>query len=229
MELSVLNINGQETGRKVTLNDAVFGIEPNDHVIYLEHNGSTRKLGRQKGGGGARRGDINSPLLKGGGRVFGPTPRDYGFKLNKKVKILARKSALSYKAKDNEIIVVDNFDMAAPKTKDFVNIAKNLKVDGKKTLVVLPEVNKNVYLSARNLQKAEIMSAANINTYKILNADVLVIAEASLEKIDSVLPWSLRSRPRLQRRTITVMVLLSVLTPTSSRLRKRSRIFTRFL
>ena len=207
MELSVLNINGQETGRKVTLNDAVFGIEPNDHVIYLdvkqymankrkgtakskersEHNGSTRKLGRQKGGGGARRGDINSPLLKGGGRVFGPTPRDYGFKLNKKVKILARKSALSYKAKDNEIIVVDNFDMAAPKTKDFVNIAKNLKVDGKKTLVVLPEVNKNVYLSARNLQKAEIMSAANINTYKILNADVLVIAEASLEKIDSVL------------------------------------------
>ena len=171
MELSVLNINGQETGRKVTLNDAVFGIEPNDHVIYLkersEHNGSTRKLGRQKGGGGARRGDINSPVLVGGGRVFGPKPRDYGFKLNKKVKILARKSALSYKAKDNEIIVVDNFDMAAPKTKDFVNIAKNLKVDGKKTLVVLPEVNKNVYLSARNLQKAEIMSAANINTYKL--------------------------------------------------------------
>ena len=207
MELSVLNINGQETGRKVNLNDSVFGIEPNDHVIYLdvkqymanqrqgtakskersEHAGSTRKLGRQKGGGGARRGDINSPLLKGGGRVFGPQPRDYGFKLNKKVKILARKSALSYKAKDNEIIVVDNFDMTAPKTKDFINITKNLKVEGKKTLVVLPEVNKNVYLSARNLQKAEIMSAENINTYKILNADVLVIAEASLEKIDSVL------------------------------------------
>ena len=207
MELSVLNINGQETGRKVTLNENIFGIEPNDHVVYLdvkqymanqrqgtakskersEISGSTRKLGRQKGGGGARHGDINSPLLRGGGRVFGPKPRDYGFKLNKKVKILARKSALSYKAKDNEIIVVDNFDMAAPKTKDFVNIAKNLKVDGKKTLVVLPEVNKNVYLSARNLQKAEIMSAANINTYKILNADVLVIAEASLEKIDSVL------------------------------------------
>ena len=207
MELSVLNINGQETGRKVTLNDAVFGIEPNDHVIYLdvkqymankrqgtakskersELSGSTRKLGRQKGGGGARRGDINSPVLVGGGRVFGPKPRDYGFKLNKKVKILARKSALSYKAKDNEIIVVDNFDMTAPKTKDFVNITKNLKVEDKKTLVVLPEVNKNVYLSARNLQKAEIMSAENINTYKILNADVLVIAEASLEKIDSVL------------------------------------------
>lgn len=207
MELSVLNINGQETGKKVTLNDAVFGIEPNDHVIYLdvkqylanqrqgtakskersEHSGSTRKLGRQKGGGGARRGDINSPVLVGGGRVFGPKPRDYSFKLNKKVKILARKSALSYKAKDNEIIVVDNFDMAAPKTKGFVNIAKNLKVEGKKTLVVLPEVNKNVYLSARNLQKAEIMSANNINTYKILNADVLVIAEASLEMINSVL------------------------------------------
>ena len=207
MELSVLNINGQETGKKVTLNDAVFGIEPNDHVIYLdvkqylanqrqgtakskersEHSGSTRKLGRQKGGGGARRGDINSPVLVGGGRVFGPKPRDYSFKLNKKVKILARKSALSYKAKDNEIIVVDNFDMAAPKTKDFVNIAKNLKVEGKKTLVVLPKVNKNVYLSARNLQKAEIMSANNINTYKILNADVLVIAEASLEMINSVL------------------------------------------
>lgn len=207
MELSVLNINGQETGKKVTLNDAVFGIEPNDHVIYLdvkqylanqrqgtakskersEHSGSTRKLGRQKGGGGARRGDINSPVLVGGGRVFGPKPRDYSFKLNKKVKILARKSALSYKAKDNEIIVVDNFDMAAPKTKDFVNIAKNLKVEGKKALVVLPEVNKNVYLSARNLQKAEIMSANNINTYKILNADVLVIAEASLEMINSVL------------------------------------------
>ena len=207
MELSVLNINGQETGKKVTLNDAVFGIEPNDHVIYLdvkqylanqrqgtakskersEHSGSTRKLGRQKGGGGARRGDINSPVLVGGGRVFGPKPRDYSFKLNKKVKILARKSALSYKAKDNEIIVVDNFDMAAPKTKDFVNIAKNLKVEGKKTLVVLPEVNKNVYLSARNLQKAEVMRAGDSNTYKILNADVLVIAEASLEMINSVL------------------------------------------
>lgn len=207
MEVSVLNINGQETGRKVNLNDSVFGIEPNDHVIYLdvkqymanrrqgtakakersEHNGSTRKLGRQKGGGGARRGDINSPLLKGGGRVFGPKPRDYGFKLNKKVKILARKSALSYKAKDNEILVVDKFDIEAPKTKDFINITKNLKVDGKKILVVLPEVNKNVYLSARNLQKADIMSAKDINTYRILNADVLVIAEGSLEQIDSVL------------------------------------------
>ena len=207
MEVSVLNINGQETGRKVALNDAIFGIEPNDHVIYLdvkqylanqrqgtakakersEHAGSTRKLGRQKGGGGARRGDINSPLLKGGGRVFGPQPRDYGFKLNKKVKVLARKSALSYKAQENAIIVVEDFNLEAPKTKDFVNITKNLKAACKTTLSVLPHVNKNVPLSARNLQKAEIMSANNINTYKILNADVLVIAEASLEMINSVL------------------------------------------
>jgi large subunit ribosomal protein L4 len=207
MEVSVLNINGQETGKKVTLNDAIFGIEPNDHVIYLdvkqylanqrqgtakskersEHNGSTRKLGRQKGGGGARRGDINSPVLVGGGRVFGPKPRDYRFKLNKKVKVLARKSALSYKAQENAIVVVEDFTLDAPKTKDFVNIAKNLKVDGKKTLVVLPEVNKNVYLSARNIQKAEVMPANAINTYKILNADVLVLAESSLKTIDEIL------------------------------------------
>ena len=207
MELSVLNINGQETGKKVTLNDAIFGIEPNDHVIYLdvkqylanqrqgtakskersEMSGSTRKLGRQKGGGGARRGDINSPVLVGGARVFGPKPRDYGFKLNKKVKILARKSALTYKAQENAIIVVDQFNLDAPKTKDSLNIAKNLKVEGKKTLVVLPEVNKNVYLSARNLQKAEVMRANDINTYKVLNADVLVIAEDSLKTIDAIL------------------------------------------
>ncbi len=207
MELSVLNINGQETGKKVTLNDAIFGIEPNDHVIYLdvkqylanqrqgtakskersEMSGSTRKLGRQKGGGGARRGDINSPVLVGGARVFGPKPRDYGFKLNKKVKILARKSALTYKAQENAIIVVDQFNLDAPKTKDFLNIVKNLKVEGKKTLVVLPEVNKNVYLSARNLQKAEVMRANDINTYKVLNADVLVIAEDSLKTIDAIL------------------------------------------
>ena len=207
MEVSVLNINGQETGRKVTLNEAIFGIEPNDHVIYLdvkryladqrqgtakskersEHAGSTRKLIRQKGGGGARRGDINSPLLKGGGRVFGPTPRDYSFKLNKKVKILARKSALAYKAQENAIIVVEDFNLEAPKTKDFVNIAKNLKVEGRKTLVVLPEVNKNVYLSARNVQKAEVMTASALNTYKVLNADVLVVAESSLQSIDNIL------------------------------------------
>lgn len=207
MELSVLNINGQETGKKVTLNDAIFGIEPNDHVIYLdvkqylanqrqgtakskersEMSGSTRKLGRQKGGGGARRGDINSPVLVGGARVFGPKPRDYGFKLNKKVKVLARKSALAYKAQENAIIVVDQFNLNAPKTKDFLNIAKNLKVEGKKTLVVLPEINKNVYLSARNIQKAEVMRAGDINTYKVLNADVLVITEDSLQQIDAIL------------------------------------------
>ena len=207
MELSVLNINGQETGKKVTLNDAIFGIEPNGHVIYLdvkqylanqrqgtakskersEMSGSTRKLGRQKGGGGARRGDINSPVLVGGARVFGPKPRDYGFKLNKKVKVLARKSALAYKAQENAIIVVDQFNLDAPKTKDFLNIAKNLKVEGKKTLVVLPEINKNVYLSARNIQKAEVMRAGDINTYKVLNADVLVITEDSLQQIDAIL------------------------------------------
>ena len=207
MEVSVLKINGQETGRKVTLNEAIFGVEPNDHVIYLdvkqylanqrqgnakskersEISGSTRKLGRQKGGGGARHGDINSPLLKGGGRVFGPTPRDYGFKLNKKVKQLARRSALSYKAQENAIIVVEDFQFEAPKTKEFISLAQNLKVDGKKVLVVLPESNKNVYLSARNLQKAECIIAANVNTYKVLNADVMVITENSLKAIDGVL------------------------------------------
>jgi large subunit ribosomal protein L4 len=207
MELSVLKTNGQETGRKVTLNEAIFGIEPNDHVIYLdvkqymanqrqgnakskersEISGSTRKLGRQKGGGGARHGDINSPLLRGGGRVFGPKPRDYSFKLNKKVKQLARRSALSYKVQENGIIVLEDFSFEAPKTKEMVNIAKNLKVDGKKLLFVLPDANKNVYLSARNLQRAEVIEAANVNTYKILNADVLVITEKSLEKIDGIL------------------------------------------
>jgi large subunit ribosomal protein L4 len=207
MEVSVLNIKGQETGRKVTLNEAIFGIEPNDHVIYLdvkqymanqrqgtakskersEISGSTRKLGRQKGGGGARHGDINSPLLRGGGRVFGPKPRDYGFKLNKKVKALARKSALSYKAQENAIVVVDDFQMEAPKTKEFINIAKNLKVDGKKVLFLLSENNKNVYLSARNLQRAEVIEAAQVNTYKVLNADVLVITEKSLQTIYGIL------------------------------------------
>ena len=155
--------------------------------IWLTSVSSTRKLGRQKGGGGARHGDINSPLLRGGGRVFGPTPRDYGFKLNKKVKALARKSALSYKAQEKAIIVVEDFNFEAPKTKEFLNIQKNLKVDGKKLLMVLPESNKNVYLSARNLQKAECIIAANVNTYKVLNADVMVITENSLKAIDSVL------------------------------------------
>ena len=207
MEVSVLNINGQETGRKVTLNESIFGIEPNDHVNYLdvkqylanqrqgtakakersEHKGSTRKLGRQKGGGGARHGDINSPLLRGGGRVFGPKPRDYGFKLNKKVKNLARKSALTYKAQENAILVLEDFNFDAPKTKEMVNIAKNLKVDGKKLLFLLPETNKNVYLSARNLQRTEVLEAAKVNSYKVLNADVLVLTEKSLEVIDGIL------------------------------------------
>ncbi|MBS5612598.1 MAG: 50S ribosomal protein L4, partial [Prevotella buccalis] len=152
-----------------------------------ELSGSTRKLGRQKGGGGARRGDINSPLLVGGARVFGPKPRDYRFKLNKKVKNLARRSALSYKAQENAIVIVEDFTLDAPKTKDFVNIAKNLKVEGKKSLLVLPEANKNVYLSARNLQQADVMTASTLNTYKVLNADVLVVTENSLKVIDNIL------------------------------------------
>ncbi len=207
MDINVLDIKGQETGRKVTLNENIFGIEPNDHVLYLdvkrylaaqrqgtakskersEHAGSTRKLGRQKGGGGARRGDINSPVLVGGGRVFGPTPRDYSFKLNKKVKVLARKSALSYKAKDDAIVIVEDFNFDAPKTKDFINIAKNLKIDGKKVLLVLPNAEKNVYLSTRNLKKAEVTTAAQVNTYNVLNADVLVVTENSLKTIDEIL------------------------------------------
>ena len=207
MEINVLNIKGENTGRKVTLNESIFGIEPNDHVLYLdvkrymaaqrqgtakakersEHAGSTRKLGRQKGGGGARRGDINSPVLVGGGRVFGPKPRDYSFKLNLKVKALARKSALSYKAQENAIVVVEDFNFDAPKTKDFVNITKNLKVEGKKLLLLLPEVNKNVFLSSRNLQRAEVMTATAVNAYKVLNSEVLVITENSLKAIESIL------------------------------------------
>lgn len=207
MDINVLDIKGQETGRKVTLSESVFGIEPNDHVIYLdvkqymadqrqgthkskersEVSGSTRKLGRQKGGGGARRGDINSPVLVGGGRVFGPKPRDYRFKLNKKVKNLARRSALSYKAQEQAILVVEDFNFEAPKTKDFVNIAKNLKVDGKKLLLLLPEPNKNVFLSARNLQKAHVMVAKDVNTYKILDADVLIVTENSLKAVEGIL------------------------------------------
>ena len=203
MELSVFNIKGEDTGRKVTLNDAIFGIEPNDHAIYLdvkqylanqrqgthkskersEVSGSTRKLIRQKGGGGARRGDINSPVLVGGGRVFGPKPRDYEFKLNKKVKSLARKSALSYKAKNNAIVVVEDFTMEAPKTKEFITIAKNLKAD-KKLLMVLPEKNNLVYLSARNLEKASVITASELNTYAVLNAVNLVFTESSVAVVE---------------------------------------------
>lgn len=206
MELSVLNIKGEDTGRKVTLNDAIYGIEPNDHAIYLdvkqflankrqgthkskersEVSGSTRKLIRQKGGGGARRGDINSPVLVGGGRVFGPRPRDYEFKLNKKVKSLARKSALSYKAKNSAIVVVEDFNMEAPKTKEFVIITKNLKVADKKLLMVLPEKNNFVYLSARNLQKAKVVTVSDINTYSVLDAANLVLTESSVAAIEKL-------------------------------------------
>ena len=207
MEVSVLNINGENTGRKVTLDESIFGIEPNEHVVYLdvrqylanqrqgthkskersEISGSTRKLGRQKGGGGARRGDINSPLLVGGARVFGPRPRDYYFKLNKKVKQLARKSALSQKAIENAIIVVEDFSFEAPSTKVFVEMLNKLNVCEKKQLFVLPSSNKNVYLSARNLKKTDMVMASNLNTYGIMNSDVLVISEGSLEIISEIL------------------------------------------
>ena len=204
MEVSVLNIKGQETGRKVALNDAIYAIEPNDHAIYLdvklimanqrqgtakskersEISGSTRKLGRQKGGGGARRGDINSPVLVGGGRVFGPKPRDYGFKLNKKVRQLARKSALSYKAQENALMVVEDFTFDAPKTKSVVEILKNLKVSDKKTLFVTAGADKVVYLSARNIERVQVMPANALNTYKVLNADVMVVTESALAVIE---------------------------------------------
>ena len=205
MEVSVYNIKGEDTGKKVELNDSIFGIEPNDHVIYLavkqyladqrqgtakakersEITGSTRKLIRQKGSGGARRGDIKSPLLRGGARVFGPRPRNYSFKLNKKVKDLARRSALSYKAQQDAIIVVEDFDFEAPKTKEFKNMQKNLKIEGKKLLLVLPNINKNVYLSARNIQRVNVMTATDLNTYKVMNANVLVVTENALSLVDS--------------------------------------------
>ncbi|MCL1942541.1 MAG: 50S ribosomal protein L4 [Candidatus Azobacteroides sp.] len=203
MELSVYNIKGEDTGRKVTLDETIFNVEPNDHAIYMdvkqhmankrqgthkakersEMSGSTRKLGRQKGGGGARRGDINSPLLVGGARVFGPKPRDYSFKLNKKVKQLARKSAYSYKAKNNEIMVLEDFTFEAPKTKDFIAMTQNLKVADKKLLLVLPEQNKNVYLSARNLQRTKVAIVSNVNTYRVLDASCLLLTEKSLAAI----------------------------------------------
>ena len=207
MEVNVYNIKGEDTGRKITLNESIFGIEPNDHAIYLdvkqfmanrrqgthkskersEVSGSTRKIGRQKGGGGARRGDMNSPVLVGGGRVFGPKPRDYFFKLNKKVKQLARKSALAYKAKDNAIVVVEDFNFEAPKTKEFISMTKNLKISDKKLLVVLSESNKNVYLSARNIEKANVQTVSGLNTYRVLNAGVLVLTESALLAIDNIL------------------------------------------
>ncbi len=207
MEVSVFNIKGEDTGRKVSLNDTVFGIEPNDHAIYLdvkqylanqrqgthkakgrsEVAGSTRKLGRQKGGGGARPGDIKSPVRVGGGRVFGPVPRDYSFKLNKKVKQLARKSALSYKAQNNLITVVDQIDFAAPKTKDMIALTQNLQLTDKKPLIILANGNKNVYLSARNLPKVNVVTVSELNTYAVLNAKTLVLTEEAVAAVEQIL------------------------------------------
>ena len=204
MELSVYNIKGEDTGRKITLDDAIFAIEPNDHAIYLdvkqflanqrqgthkskersEISGSTRKLIRQNGGGGARRGDINSPVLVGGGRVFGPTPRDYGFKLNKKVKALARRSALTYKAQKQEIVVVENFELAAPKTKDFVALSKALQVADKKALFVVEALSDNLVLSSRNLRTARVMNAFQLNTYSVLDCKKLILTEAAVAVIN---------------------------------------------
>ena len=206
MEVAIYNISGAETGKKATLNDEIFGIEPNNHAIYLdvkqylankrqgthkskqrnEVMGSTRKLKKQKGTGGARSGSILSPLFPGGGRVFGPVPRDYSFKLNKKLKQLARKSALTYKAKDNAITVVEDFAMEAPITKEFIAITKNLKLDGKKILVVLPETNPVVSLSARNLQNVKVIPASNLNTYDVMNAAGIVLAETSVEAVNQM-------------------------------------------
>ncbi|MBP5688142.1 MAG: 50S ribosomal protein L4 [Muribaculaceae bacterium] len=202
MELAVYNINGQDTGKKVTLNDEVFAIpEPSEHAVYLsvkqylgnqrqgthkskersEIMGSTKKLGRQKGGGGARHGDIKSPLFHGGGRVFGPRPRNYYTKLNKKVKDLARRSALTYKAQNNQIVVVEDFDFAAPKTKDFVAITKALNLDGKKVLLVLDDMKKNVYMSARNVETAKVYTARDLNTYCVLDNKAMIVTESSIE------------------------------------------------
>ncbi|WP_299318426.1 50S ribosomal protein L4 [uncultured Porphyromonas sp.] len=205
MELSIYNIKGEDTGRKIVLDDAIFAIEkPNDHAIYLdvkqylanqrqgthkskersEISGSTRKLIRQKGGGGARRGDINSPVLVGGGRVFGPTPRDYSFKLNKKLKALARRSALTYKAQKQEIIVVENYDFAAPKTKDFIALTKALKVEGQKALFVVEALTDNLVLSSRNIRTARVMNAFQLNTYSVLDCKKLVLSEAAVAVIN---------------------------------------------
>ena len=201
MELDILNISGESTGKKVKLSEEIFGIEPNDHAIYLdvkqimahkrqgtsktkeraEIRGSRKKIKRQKGTGTARFGDIKNPLFRGGGRVFGPRPRDYGGKLNRKVKDLARKSALAYKVKNNEILVVEDFNMEAPKTSEFQNIRKNLKMDNKKSLFVLSDRNKNVYLSSRNLENSKVLTVSELNTYEIMNASALCFVESSLD------------------------------------------------
>ena len=205
MKLAVYNIKGEDTGKQVTLDASVFGIEPNDHAIYLavkqylankrqgthkskeraEIKGSTRKIKRQKGTGTARAGSIKSPLFRGGGRAFGPTPRDYSFKLNKKVKRLARQSALAYKAKQGDIFVIEDFSFEAPKTKDFITFEKNIKTTDIKSLVIMGETNTNVVLSARNLQKTDVVAAVNVNTYQILNAKTLVVTESALAGIQN--------------------------------------------
>ncbi|MEE4001340.1 50S ribosomal protein L4 [Tenacibaculum sp. FZY0031] len=205
MKVAVLDITGKDTGRKVELSSEVFGIEPNDHAIYLdvkqylanqrqgthkskeraEIAGSTRKIKKQKGTGTARAGSIKSPVFRGGGRIFGPRPRSYSFKLNKNLKRLARKSALSIQAKENNLVVVEDFNFEAPKTKEFINVLKALELDTKKSLFVLGEESKNVYLSSRNLKGSKVVDASGINTYSVLNANTVVIAESSLEGIES--------------------------------------------
>lgn len=207
MELTVYNIKGEKTARTVTLNDEIFAVTPNDHAIYLDSkqylanqrqgthdslekstlSGSTKKLKRQKGTGGARAGSQKSPLFRGGARVFGPHPRDYSFKLNKKLKKLARVSALSYKAQENNIVVLEDFTLEAPKTKLFAEIIANLKLEGKKTLMVLPEVNQTLVLSSRNLSRAKVTRARDLNTYEILRANNLLILESSISEIENVL------------------------------------------
>lgn len=206
MELEVYNIKGEKTARTVNLSDSIYSIEPNDHAIYLDAkqylanqrqgthsskekstiSGSTRKLKKQKGTGGARAGSIKSPLLRGGARVFGPRPRDYSFKLNHKLKQLARISALSYKAKNNSIVVLEDLNIEKPKTKQFLEILENLKLNGKKILVVLSESNKAIYLSARNLKQARVLRASDLNTYEILRANNLIILEGSVAEIEKV-------------------------------------------
>jgi large subunit ribosomal protein L4 len=205
MELAILNINGKETGRKVKLNDSIFGIEPNDHAIYLDTKqylanqrqgthkakqrnevaGSTRKIKKQKGTGTARAGSIKNPLFRGGGRIFGPQPRYYGFKLNKKVKELARKSALSYKASTNNIIVLEDFSFDAPKTKEIIKMGNNLNIVDKKSLIVLSEQNKNIYLSSRNVEGVEVVTASELSTYGIMKASTLVLVESAVDVLQA--------------------------------------------
>jgi large subunit ribosomal protein L4 len=205
MELKVLNIQGKETGRKVNLDDSIFGIEPNDHAIYLDSKqflanirqgtakskqrgeiaGSTRKIKRQKGKGTARAGSIKNPLFRGGGRVFGPRPRFYGFKLNKKVKQLARKSALSYKASTNNIIILEDFSLETPKTREIAKLGNNLNITNKKSVFVLSEQNKNIYLSSRNLQGVEVITTTELNTYKIMRASTLILVESAVDVLQA--------------------------------------------